>query len=95
MAEVDGTTLTDDDTGGDGPVVVLSHGFLLGRPMGDDGVAVLRCIYRIITWDERRIGDTDDDEQPGLTALRVAPLAPDRVRGIVRLETSGTFRNSD
>jgi 3-oxoadipate enol-lactonase len=117
MAEVNGATLTYDDTAGDGPVVVLSHGFLLDRTMSDDPVGVLRSTYRIITWDKREFTDTDDDEQPfiiwdsahdclglkdhpgveravfgglsqgGLIALQVAPLAPDRVRGLVRFDT--------
>jgi len=117
MAEVNGATLAFDDTGGDGPVVVLSHGFLMDRTMFDDQVAVLRGTYRVVTWDERGFGDTVYDEQPftfwdsahdclglmdhlevdravfggmsqgGFIALRVALLAPDRVRGLVLLDT--------
>ena len=64
MAEVNGATLAYDDTGGDGPVVVLSHGFLMDRTMFDAQVAVLRGTYRVITWDERGFGDTVYDEQP-------------------------------
>ena len=64
MAEVNGATLAYDDTGGDGPVVVLSHGFLMDRTMFDAQVAVLRDTCRVITWDERGFGDTVYDEQP-------------------------------
>jgi len=64
MAEVNGATLAYDDTGGDGPVVVLCHGFLMDRTMFADQVAVLRDAYRVITWDERGFGDTVYDQQP-------------------------------
>jgi pimeloyl-ACP methyl ester carboxylesterase len=63
-AEVNGARLAYDDTGGDGPVVLLSHGFLMDRRMFDDQVAALRHEYRIITWDERGFGQTVYDERP-------------------------------
>ena len=64
MAEVNGVTLTYDDTGGDGPVVLLCHGFLMDRTMFDDQVAALRGAYRVICWDARGFGDTVYDDQP-------------------------------
>ena len=63
-AEVNGVRLAFDDTGGDGPVVLLSHGFLMDRTMFDDQVAALRHEYRVITWDERGFGQTVYDERP-------------------------------
>jgi len=63
-AEVNGATIAYDDTGGDGPVVLLGHGFLMDRTMFADQVAALRGTYRVITWDERGFGDTTYDEQP-------------------------------
>ncbi|HEY5110594.1 MAG TPA: alpha/beta hydrolase [Acidimicrobiales bacterium] len=116
-AEVNGARIAYDDTGGDGPVVVLSHGFLMDRTMFDDQVAVLRDAYRVITWDERGFGDTIYDDRPftywdsardclglmdhlgidqaviggmsqgGFLALRAALLAPERVRGLILLDT--------
>ena len=63
-ADVNGVRLAFDDTGGDGPVVMLSHGFLMDRTMFDDQVAALRDEYRVITWDERGFGQTVYDERP-------------------------------
>jgi 3-oxoadipate enol-lactonase len=63
-AEVNGVTIAYDDTGGDGPVVMLGHGFLMDRTMFAHQVAVLRGTYRVITWDERGFGDTVYDDQP-------------------------------
>jgi 3-oxoadipate enol-lactonase len=63
-ASVNGQQIAYDDTGGDGPPVVLAHGFLMNRSMFDPQVAALRDRYRVITWDERGVGETVDDGQP-------------------------------
>lgn len=47
-----------DDTGGDGPVVVFSHGLLMNRDMFAPQIARLRTRYRCISWDERGFGNT-------------------------------------
>ncbi|MEL6893758.1 MAG: alpha/beta hydrolase, partial [Actinomycetota bacterium] len=47
-----------DDTGGDGPAVLFSHGFLMDRTMFDPQVQALRDAYRCISWDERGFGGT-------------------------------------
>jgi len=116
-AEVDGATIAYDDTGGDGPPVVLAHGFLMDRTMFDDQVDALRGRYRVVTWDERGFGETVYDGAPftywdsaadclglldhlgidravvggmsqgGFVSLRAALLAPDRVRGLVLLDS--------
>ncbi len=57
-AVLDGATIAYDDTGGDGPAVVLAHGFLMDRSMFAAQVAALRDRYRVVTWDERGFGDT-------------------------------------
>jgi pimeloyl-ACP methyl ester carboxylesterase len=61
FADVNGQQLAYDDTGGDGQVVVLSHGFLMDRTMFEHQVAALAPAYRVVTWDERGFGDTVHD----------------------------------
>jgi 3-oxoadipate enol-lactonase len=63
-ATVNGQGIAYDDTGGDGPAVVLAHGFLMDRSMFEPQMASLRDRYRIVTWDERGFGDTDWDGAP-------------------------------
>jgi 3-oxoadipate enol-lactonase len=53
-----GQTIWYEDTGGNGPVVVFSHGFLMDREMFADNVASLAPAYRCITWDQRGFGNT-------------------------------------
>ena len=117
-ADVGAARIAYDDTGGDGPPIVLAHGFLMARSMFDPQVAALRDRYRLVTWDERGFGDTEYDEsqpftywdsaqdclalmdhlgidravvggmsQGGFVSLRVALTAPDRVRGLILLNT--------
>ncbi len=57
-ASVNGITLTYTDSGGDGPAVVLSHGYLMDHTMFAPQVAALVPQYRVITWDERGFGGT-------------------------------------
>jgi len=61
-ATVNGITLTYSDSGGDGPAVVLSHGYLMDSSMFDPQVAALAPEYRVITWDERGHGGTRTTE---------------------------------
>jgi 3-oxoadipate enol-lactonase len=60
-ATINGQQIHYLDHGGDGPVVVFSHGFLMDHTMFDPQVAVLRDRYRVITWDERAFGETTYD----------------------------------
>jgi 3-oxoadipate enol-lactonase len=46
---VNGIEIAYDDTGGDGPPIVLSHGFLMDRTMFARQVEVLAPRYRVIT----------------------------------------------
>jgi pimeloyl-ACP methyl ester carboxylesterase len=57
-ASVNGTTIYYTDSGGDGPVVVLSHGYLMDSSMFEPQVAALAPEYRVISWDERGHGGT-------------------------------------
>jgi 3-oxoadipate enol-lactonase len=116
-ASINGQLIAYDDTGGDGPPIVLAHGFMMDRTMFDPQVSALRHRYRVITWDGRGFGDTTYDGRPftfwdlaadciglldhlgvaravvggmsqgGFISLRVALLAPERVRGLVLLDT--------
>lgn len=115
-AALNGTEIAYVDSGGDGPPVVLSHGFLMDHRMFDAQVAALAPEFRVITWDERGFGGTiapgpfdywdsardllalldhlgieravvGGMSQGGFISLRVALLAPERVRGLVLMDT--------
>lgn len=64
FASVNGQQLHYQDTGGDGPPVVCSHGFLMDLRMFAPQVDGLADTYRLITWDERGFGRTQHDGQP-------------------------------
>src|SRR5881227_2081433 len=64
FADVNGQRLCFDDSGGDGPPVIFSHGFLMDRTMFEGQVAALAPEFRVITWDERGFGETEYDGQP-------------------------------
>lgn len=57
-AAINGTSVSYEDTGGGGPVVLLSHGFLMDHTMFEPQVAALRDEFRVVTWDERGFGAT-------------------------------------
>lgn len=115
-AELNGTVIAYEDSGGKGPAVILSHGFLMDHTMFDAQVAALKSTHRVVTWDERGFGGTKATgdfsywdsardvlalmdhlgigaavvggmSQGGFISLRVALLAPDRVRALVLLDT--------
>jgi 3-oxoadipate enol-lactonase len=121
FAEVNGQRIRFDDSGGDGPPVILSHGFLMDREMFVPQVNALAPEFRAVTWDERGHGESEFDAQPftywdsardclglldalgidqavlggmsqgGFLSMRAALLAPERVRGLVLIDTqSGT-----
>lgn len=50
-----------EDTGGDLPPIIFSHGILMDREMFAPQVAALRDHYRCISWDERGHGRTATD----------------------------------
>lgn len=63
-ADVNGQRLYYEDSGGDGPPIVFSHGFLMDHEMFAPQVAALAPEFRVITWDERGFGATDFDGKP-------------------------------
>jgi 3-oxoadipate enol-lactonase len=117
IARVNGQQIAYEDTDGEGPAVVLAHGFLMDRTMFAPQVAALRDGYRFVTFDARGFGDTVFDGKPftywdlaadclalldhlgieravvggqsqgGFVSLRVALDAPERVRGLVLVDT--------
>ena len=58
QARVNGVDIRYEDTGGDGPPVLFSHGFLMDHTMFDSQVDALANDYRCIRWDARGFGDT-------------------------------------
>jgi 3-oxoadipate enol-lactonase len=58
VAEVNGQRISFEDSGGDGPPILFSHGFLMDGSMFDRQVAGLADEFRCITWDERGHGGT-------------------------------------
>lgn len=58
VVTANGITINYTDSGGDGPVVVLSHGFLMDHTMFGRQVTALAPHYRVITWDQRGHGGT-------------------------------------
>ncbi len=57
-AEVNGQRIAYEDSGGDGPAVLFSHGFLMDHEMFAPQVDALTPEFRCITWDERGFGGT-------------------------------------
>ncbi len=122
-AALNGTEVYYADTGGDGPVAVLSHGVLMDQSMFAPQVKALVPEFRVITWDQRGHGwdqsgrggtpaqgpfsywDSARDllalldhlgvqravlggmSQGGFVSLRAALLAPDRVHGLILIDT--------
>ncbi|MGW5116331.1 alpha/beta fold hydrolase [Streptomyces noursei] len=60
-ATVNGQQLYFEDSGGDGPVVVFSHGNLMDRRMWAPQVEAMRGEFRCVVWDERLHGLSEDD----------------------------------
>lgn len=58
IAEINGVPIRYEDSGGEGPAVLFSHGFLMDHTMFDEQVKALGANYRCIRWDERGFGDT-------------------------------------
>lgn len=63
----DGQHLAYDDTGGDGPVVVFSHGLLFSRSQFAPQIAALRGRYRCIAYDHRGQGESEVPDAPVIT----------------------------
>lgn len=123
-ANINGTSVYFEDSGGSGSPVILSHGFLMDHSMFDPQVEALRKYHRVITWDERGFGatrapgpfsywDSAADvltlmdhlgidtafvggmSQGGFISLRVALSAPERVRGLILIDTQAGTEDAD
>ncbi|HMC42741.1 MAG TPA: alpha/beta hydrolase [Acidimicrobiales bacterium] len=62
VADVNGQRLFYEDSGGSGPPVVFSHGFLMDHEMFAPQLDALSGEFRCITWDERGFGQTEARE---------------------------------
>ncbi|MCP2317658.1 Pimeloyl-ACP methyl ester carboxylesterase [Nocardia amikacinitolerans] len=80
-----------EDSGGDGPVVLLAHEFLMDRTMFASQVAALAPEFRIVSWDARGHGRTKDQGLPFTywTAARDALTVLDQI-GAERAVVGGT-----
>jgi pimeloyl-ACP methyl ester carboxylesterase len=58
FADVNGQHIYFEDSGGSGPPVVFSHGFLMDTDMFAPQVQELSDEFRCITWDQRGFGKT-------------------------------------
>jgi pimeloyl-ACP methyl ester carboxylesterase len=124
VAEVNGQRISFQDSNGDGPPILFSHGLLMDGSMFDAQVAGLSDQFRGITWDERAHGatqaagsfsywDSTADalalldhlgieravfagmSQGGFVAMRAALIAPERVRGLVLIDTQAGLEDPD
>ena len=124
VAEVNGQRISYQDSGGEGPAILFSHGFLMDGSMFDAQVAGLRDQFRCITWDERGYGGTGTTgpftywdssadalalldhlgieravfagmSQGGFISLRAALSAPERVRGLVLIDTQSGLEDPE
>jgi len=62
--ELNGQKIFYEDSGGDGPVIVLGHGFLMTHSMFEAQLRVLAPKYRVICHDQRGFGKTETDGKP-------------------------------
>lgn len=79
---INGCDLHVDDTGGDGPAVVFSHGLLLSGEMFRSQVDALRGRYRCVSYDHRGQGRS---AVPGGRAITLEQCYDDAVALIERL----------
>jgi pimeloyl-ACP methyl ester carboxylesterase len=63
FTEINGERIYYEDSGGDGPAVVFSHGFLLDHEMFAPQIDALSDSYRCISWDERGHGESTARKQ--------------------------------
>ncbi len=58
IAHVNGQAIAYEDTGGDRPAIVFSHGLMMDRTMFAPQIEALKDRWRCIAWDERGHGGT-------------------------------------
>ena len=81
--EVNDTGLFVEDTGGDGPIVLFSHGLFWSGEMYRSQVAALRDRYRCITYDHRGQGKSD---KPNVRAITLEQVTEDALALIHHLD---------
>ena len=59
--DLNGQKIFYEDSGGEGPPIVLAHGFLMDHTMFDPQVSVLAPEFRVIRFDARGFGRTQSD----------------------------------
>lgn len=64
IATVNGRRVAYEDTGGDGPAVIFSHGLLMDKDMFAPQLEGLRGEFRCIAWDARGHGESDEATEP-------------------------------
>lgn len=64
IADINGQGIYFEDSGGEGPAVILAHGFLMNRRMFDAQAEALAPEFRVIRWDARCFGRTRWDGRP-------------------------------
>lgn len=62
--QLNGQKVFYEDSGGDGPAIVLGHGFLMTHAMFEAQRRVLAPKYRVICHDQRGFGQTQTDGKP-------------------------------
>ncbi len=82
---VNGTRLWVEDTGGDKPVLLFSHGLLWSTRMFDAQVAAFRDRFRCIAWDHRGQGQSD---VPRVRCITIEDCYHDAVALIEQLDVS-------
>jgi pimeloyl-ACP methyl ester carboxylesterase len=66
----DGVSVAFEDSGGEDPVILLTHGFTVTLRMWDPTVdALVRAGWRVVTWDVRGHGATVTPEDPACYSL--------------------------
>ena len=86
IAENRGQKIVYEDSGGDKPVIIFSHGVLMDSTMFDAQVAAFRNDFRCITWDSRGHGSSARngrwiERRPELARRLFRALAPLMKRG--------------
>jgi pimeloyl-ACP methyl ester carboxylesterase len=79
---VNGTSLWVEDSGGNGPPILFSHGLLMSGRMFDAQVAALRAHYRCIRWDHRGQGRSADVDGRVITIEQVTDDALALIRAL-------------
>src|SRR6476646_6926360 len=81
MIAVDGGEVWTDDSGGDGPPLVLLHPGVGDSRIWEPVLPALTALYRVIRYDARGYGQVHPARRPDLGARPLRPR-PRRIRGM-------------